>query len=149
MNPRFALRASIISGDRDREDADLNTFNPFFPKGNYFGESSTLGPMTCSTCTPWSRFGRPRRCPWKWAGVLLALQHGGRAVQPRAKTDPIVSRKRRGLRRERGFDPSGMDDRPPSQLLDELLALLRRPVPSRTGPGKDMEYFSFIATYRF
>lgn len=42
--PRLALSANIASGDDDGEDADLETFNPLFPRGNYFSEAAVLGP---------------------------------------------------------------------------------------------------------
>ena len=42
--PRVGLRADIASGDRDPNDADLETFNPLFPRGNYFNELANLGP---------------------------------------------------------------------------------------------------------
>lgn len=42
--PRFGLRADITSGDRDREDNRLGTFNPMFPKGAYFGLIASAGP---------------------------------------------------------------------------------------------------------
>lgn len=42
--PRFGLRAGATSGDRDPTDARLETFNPLFPKGSYFGESALIGP---------------------------------------------------------------------------------------------------------
>jgi len=42
--PRLGLKAAIASGDRDDADADLQTFNPLFPRGNYFTEASLLGP---------------------------------------------------------------------------------------------------------
>ena len=38
------MRADIASGDRDPGDADLETFNPLFPRGNYFNELANLGP---------------------------------------------------------------------------------------------------------
>lgn len=44
LSPRLGLKANIISGDNDPGDADLETFNPLFPKGKYFGELSLLGP---------------------------------------------------------------------------------------------------------
>jgi hypothetical protein len=44
LSPRLGLKANIISGDNDPGDADLQTFNPLFPKGKYFGELSLLGP---------------------------------------------------------------------------------------------------------
>ena len=45
MRPRVGLKAAIASGDDDAEDGDLNTFNPLFPRGNYFTEASLLGPQ--------------------------------------------------------------------------------------------------------
>jgi hypothetical protein len=42
--PRLGVSANIASGDRDATDADLQTFNPLFPRGNYFSELALLGP---------------------------------------------------------------------------------------------------------
>ena len=42
--PRIALNANIASGDDDPDDGDLETFNPLFPRGNYFSEAAILGP---------------------------------------------------------------------------------------------------------
>jgi hypothetical protein len=43
--PRLALRADITSGDHDRNDDRLGTFNPLFPRGAYFGLIASAGPM--------------------------------------------------------------------------------------------------------
>lgn len=43
--PRLSLKADIASGDRDPRDADLQTFNPLFPRGAYFNESGIIGPF--------------------------------------------------------------------------------------------------------
>jgi hypothetical protein len=43
--PRLGLRANVTSGDRDGFDSDLETFNPLFPRGSYFGEASLIGPQ--------------------------------------------------------------------------------------------------------
>lgn len=43
-SPRIGLGLNLASGDRDRGDADLETFNPLFPRGNYFSELALLGP---------------------------------------------------------------------------------------------------------
>jgi len=45
LRPRLMLSANIASGDRDPQDPDLQTFNPLFPRGNYFSEDSILGPQ--------------------------------------------------------------------------------------------------------
>jgi hypothetical protein len=42
--PRLFLRANIISGDKSADSANLQTFNPLFPKGKYFGELTPVGP---------------------------------------------------------------------------------------------------------
>jgi len=42
--PRLALRANLTSGDYDRSDDRLGTFNPLFPRGGYFGLIASAGP---------------------------------------------------------------------------------------------------------
>src|SRR5258705_12024682 len=43
LKPRFSVKADISSGDEAGTHA-LGTFNPLFPKGNYFGVLATTGP---------------------------------------------------------------------------------------------------------
>jgi len=40
---RFSLRADVYSGDDDPVDADLNSFNPFFPKGKHISQLAASG----------------------------------------------------------------------------------------------------------
>jgi hypothetical protein len=42
--PRAGFRADISSGDKDPNKHNLQTFNPLFPIGNYFGVLSDTGP---------------------------------------------------------------------------------------------------------
>jgi hypothetical protein len=42
--PRFSFSANFVSGDHNPDDADLQTFNPLYPKGKYFGELTPVGP---------------------------------------------------------------------------------------------------------
>jgi len=42
--PRLGLRANVTSGDVDRNDDRLGTFNPLFPRGGYFGLIASAGP---------------------------------------------------------------------------------------------------------
>ncbi len=43
--PTVKLNLDIASGDRDPQNPDLETFNPLFPRGNYFSQDATLGPL--------------------------------------------------------------------------------------------------------
>jgi hypothetical protein len=42
--PRIGLKADVTSGDDNPNNRDLQTFNPLFPKGAYFGETGLIGP---------------------------------------------------------------------------------------------------------
>ncbi|MEO0649059.1 MAG: alginate export family protein [Planctomycetota bacterium] len=44
FEPRAFLRTAIISGDDDPTDGTLETFDPLFPRGKYFGEIGIIGP---------------------------------------------------------------------------------------------------------
>lgn len=44
LEPRFSLRANATSGDDNPKDSKLQTFNPLFPRGAYFGEPALIGP---------------------------------------------------------------------------------------------------------
>jgi hypothetical protein len=43
LKPRFSVKTDISSGDHPGSNS-LGTFNPIFPKGNYFGVLATTGP---------------------------------------------------------------------------------------------------------
>jgi hypothetical protein len=43
LKPRFSAKADISSGDHPAKNT-LGTFNPLYPKGNYFGVLATTGP---------------------------------------------------------------------------------------------------------
>ena len=44
LTPRFSFRANLVSGDNNPDDGNLQTFNPLYPKGKYFGELNPIGP---------------------------------------------------------------------------------------------------------
>jgi hypothetical protein len=52
LRPRIGLRADIASGDEDRSNRNLQTFNPLFPKGAYFSEAGLIGPANFIDLNP-------------------------------------------------------------------------------------------------
>lgn len=44
LQPELGLKTEIISGDQQSGDDKLQTFNPLFPKGAYFGLAALIGP---------------------------------------------------------------------------------------------------------
>jgi Alginate export len=53
FEPRPGIRADVSSGDNNLSSPNLQTFNPLFPVGNYFGVLSDTGPERSifATCT--------------------------------------------------------------------------------------------------
>lgn len=54
FKPSINLRNDYISGDKSREDGKLNTFNPLYPKGGYFGFSPQVGPVNLIDIHPYA-----------------------------------------------------------------------------------------------
>ncbi len=44
LKPEVGLKSEIISGDKQKGDRGLQTFNPLFPRGAYFGLAALIGP---------------------------------------------------------------------------------------------------------
>ncbi len=44
LSPVLGLKSEIISGDEDVQNNKLQTFNPLFPRGAYFGLAALIGP---------------------------------------------------------------------------------------------------------
>lgn len=44
FHPELSFKAEAISGDKEVGDSGLQTFNPLFPRGAYFGLASVIGP---------------------------------------------------------------------------------------------------------
>jgi hypothetical protein len=52
LMPRLGLKADIITGDRNPHDATLETFNPLFPKLNYFSDANIAVPANLCDIQP-------------------------------------------------------------------------------------------------
>ena len=44
LEPKAGLKTELISGDMQSDDNRLQTFNPLFPRGAYFGLAALIGP---------------------------------------------------------------------------------------------------------
>ncbi|WP_223255467.1 alginate export family protein [Flavobacterium sp. LM4] len=54
FKPTINLRNDYISGDKNRGNESLQTFNPLFPKGGYFGFSPQVGPVNLIDIHPYA-----------------------------------------------------------------------------------------------
>ncbi len=53
FKPSFNLRNDYISGDQNAGDGKLQTFNPLYPKGGYFGFNPLIGPSNLIDLHPY------------------------------------------------------------------------------------------------
>ena len=61
LKPQIGLKAEAISGDKNYDDGRLNTFNPLFPKGAYFGLAALIGPSNLLDAHPYVQFNLSKK----------------------------------------------------------------------------------------
>jgi hypothetical protein len=59
--PQLGLKGEAISGDKNYGDGRLNTFNPLFPKGAYFGLAALIGPYNLIDAHPYLQFNLTKK----------------------------------------------------------------------------------------
>ena len=61
LEPQIGFRTEVISGDRQRGDGDLQTFNALYPRGAYFGLIALIGPANLIDVHPIYRMALSER----------------------------------------------------------------------------------------
>jgi hypothetical protein len=64
FRPLIGLKTELISGDKAYDDLRINTFNPLYPRGAYFGLASLIGPYNLSDLHPYIEFQLGRIVTW-------------------------------------------------------------------------------------
>lgn len=64
FTPEIGLKAECISGDQQAGDNAIETFNPLFPKGAYFGLAALIGPANLIDLHPSITFHIHRSVAW-------------------------------------------------------------------------------------
>lgn len=64
FKPEIGFKTEVISGDRKQGDNSLQTFNPLFPRGAYFGLASVIGPSNLIDIHPSLSFELYKNIEW-------------------------------------------------------------------------------------
>lgn len=64
LAPVIGLKTELISGDKRYDDLLINTFNPLYPRGAYFGLASLIGPYNLSDVHPYIQIVLSRNVTW-------------------------------------------------------------------------------------
>lgn len=54
FKPSINLKSDYVSGDKNNDDGNLQTFNPLFPRGGYFGSNPQVGPVNLIDLHPYA-----------------------------------------------------------------------------------------------
>lgn len=65
LKPQVGVKTEIISGDKQYSDDRLNTFNPLFPRGAYFGLAALLGPSNLMDFHPYLELYITNKLQWQ------------------------------------------------------------------------------------
>ncbi|MET0465847.1 MAG: alginate export family protein [Chitinophagaceae bacterium] len=65
LKPVIGLKAEMISGDKQSGDDRLNTFNPLFPRGAYFGLAALIGPANLIDLHPYIELAVAKDLSWQ------------------------------------------------------------------------------------
>ena len=146
---RVILRADTTSGDRERDDHALGTFNALFPKGDYFGLIASAGPSNHSDLYPQVEIPVSPRMVLT-AGWLMFwrndLDDGLYAFSGR-----LLRSGRRTASRFVGNSPGltlGWEPRRRLSILGHMSIFTAGPFIRETG-GRRSAFVRFCATYRF
>ncbi|MDB5146094.1 MAG: hypothetical protein JWQ57_114 [Mucilaginibacter sp.] len=60
--PGINIRNDYISGDKKQGDGNLQTFNPLYPKGGYFGFNPLIGPANLIDLHPYATYSLSNKC---------------------------------------------------------------------------------------
>jgi hypothetical protein len=150
LKPRLGLRANVTSGDKNANNADLQTFNPLFPKGAYFGEPALIGPAnhidvhpqldlalhrTVTLAVDWDCFWRESTHDGIY-GPAVNLIQSGQTSDARYVGNQVEAMLE--WRVNRHFT-----------LTADYAHFFAGDFLKETTPGKDVDYFSAWITYRF
>lgn len=64
LAPQLGLKTELISGDKKYNDRKINTFNPLFPSGAYFGLAALFGPSNLLDVHPYISFTVSDHLKW-------------------------------------------------------------------------------------
>ncbi len=150
FTPRIGLKANIASGDRDPTDPDLQTFNALFPRGAYFSEASLIGPANFMDLHPSLELRLTER---------VTLTTDWDFFWRQSLKDGIYGNAVNLVRSGQGSRARYIGSQPQTQVewranrhltFTAVYAhFLAGPFLKETRPGKDVDYFTAWATYKF
>ena len=150
LTPRLALSANIASGDDDPDDANLETFNPLYPRGSYFSEVALLGPRNFYNLHPFLTVN-----PTDRLSITTDVDFFWRLQTEDGIYSPSGQLLRSGAGSDAHYVGTEISFNAGWQVTDgfALTGVYAHFFPGRfveeTGPSKDIDYFELTMKFQF
>lgn len=150
LRPRIGIKANITSGDRDPNDPALQTFNPLFPRGAYFGQLSPVGPLNHRDLHPNLELSLPHNISVTTDWVFYwrqSLRDGVYGVSGNVERSGLNSNAR-FIGHQPGIEASWQVD-PYTTITINWAGFRAERFIRENPPGRDTRYFALWVTYKF
>ena len=147
--PRIGLRLDAGSGDKDPHDGRLQTFNPLFPKGAYFNESSLTSWSNLVAIRPSLGLSPTKAISLEVSYLDRARQTGGDAVylQPSVVLPGSLASRAKAVGHALQADASWQATRNVKLQVEALHQEVDAAV--KAAGGRDGDFVMAIVQYRF
>lgn len=148
--PQLGIKTEVISGDRHTNDGRLNTFNPLFPRGGYFGLAALIGPSNLTDIHPYFQMNLTKKLVfsvdydlfWRMSRNDGIYAVSGKMIYPgKAGTSAKIGRQ---LGAAFEFSPNKH-----FYLRQEFTWFNAGEYLKHAGPGKDILMTGSTATFKF
>lgn len=148
--PQVGLKTEAISGDKNYGDGRLNTFNPLFPKGAYFGLAALIGPANLLDAHPYLQFNLSKKLLFATDYDLFWRMNRNDGIY--AVNGKIIYSGRQGLSKQIGRQLGTALEYTPNKYLyfrQELTWFSAGDYLKEAGPGKDILMTGSTVTLKF
>lgn len=149
----FGIAGNYVSGDKNRDDNLLNTYNPLFSKPQY-GLTAPIGISNIVTINPYFKLKPTPKCGI-YSGAYFMQLHSTQdgiytpnGIQARPKPDKLVYSTEKKLGTLLSLETNYSASRHISFAIDVSHFFAGNFI-EQTGKGKDITYLSFKAGYKF
>jgi len=148
--PQVGIKTEVISGDRHNNDGRLNTFNPLFPRGGYFGLAALIGPSNLTDVHPYFQVSLTKKLAFNVDYDLFWRMSRNDGIY--AVSGKMIYSGKAGTSDQIGRQLGTALEFTPNKhfyLRQELTWFSAGEYLKQAGPGKDILMLGSTATFKF
>lgn len=150
LKPQLGLKTEAISGDKRQGDGKLNTFNPLFPKGAYFGLAALIGPYNLLDAHPYLQLNLSPKLIFAADYDIFWRMNDNDGLY--AVNGKLIYNSQAGISRKIGSQLGSALEYMPNRYLylrQEITWFSTGNFLKEAGPGKDILMLGTTVTFKF